>query len=76
MTASPSMQYEVTYQIGGEEHVDVVEAPDAATAASRVRNAHQTDDGVFELLLVHLIEDEEATDTPDATNESVVNSAT
>jgi hypothetical protein len=67
------MQYEVTYQIGGEEHVDVVEAPDAATAASRVRNAHQTEDGVFELLLVHLIEDE--TEESEATDQSVVNSA-
>jgi hypothetical protein len=71
MNSDQSMQYEVTYQIGGEEHVDVVEAPDAATAASRVRNAHQTDDGAFELLLVHLIEDESE---EGATDESVVNS--
>ncbi len=74
MNSAPSMQYEVTYQIGGEEHVDVVEAPDAATAASRVRHAHQTDDGTFELLLVHLIEDE--TEELEAADESVVNSAT
>lgn len=73
MNALPAMQYEVTYQIGGEEHVDVVEAPDAATAASRVRNAHQTDDGVFELLLVHLIEDENGDPVP--ADESVAQSA-
>ena len=73
MNSAPSMQYEVTYQIGGEEHVDVVEAPDAATAASRVRNAHQTEDGVFELLLVHLIED--GTEESEAADQSVVNSA-
>jgi hypothetical protein len=53
------MMYEVTFQIGGEEQTDRVDAPDAATAASRVRNAHQTEDGVFELLLVHLVEEDE-----------------
>lgn len=53
------MTYEVTFQIGGEEQTDRIDAPDAATAASRVRNAHQTDDGVFELLLVHLVEEDE-----------------
>lgn len=74
MNAGPLMQYEVTYQIGGEEHVDVVEAPDAATAASRVRNAHQTDDGMFELMLVHLIEEEDP-EAPEASNEPVANSA-
>lgn len=50
------MMYEVTFQIGGDEQTDRVDAPDAATAASRVRNAHQTEDGVFELILVHLVE--------------------
>ncbi|MDQ3694786.1 MAG: hypothetical protein M3464_14350 [Chloroflexota bacterium] len=53
------MMYEVTFQIGGDEQTDQVDAPDAATAASRVRNAHQTDDGMFELLLVHLVEEDE-----------------
>ncbi len=53
------MLYEVTFQVGGEEQTDRVDAPDAATTASRVRNAHQTEDGVFELLLVHLVEADE-----------------
>lgn len=54
------MFYDVTFQVGGEEQTDRIDAPDAATAASRVRNAHQTEDGMFELMLVHLIEDEES----------------
>ena len=53
------MMYAVTFQIGGEEQTERVDAPDAATAASRVRNAHQTEEGLFELLLVHLVEEGE-----------------
>lgn len=64
------MMYEVTFQIGGDEQTDRVDAPDAATAASRVRNAHQTEDGVFELLLVHLVE--EIDDSEPATSEESV----
>lgn len=60
------MLYDVTFQIGGEEQIERVEAPDAATAASRVRNAHHTEDGVFELLLVHLVEEDENGDTEPA----------
>ena len=52
------MKYDITFQVDGEEQTERVDAPDAATAASRVRNAHATDDSVFELLLVHLVEDE------------------
>lgn len=55
------MLYDVTYQIGGEERTDRVDAPDAATASSVVREAHAGLDDRFELLLVHLIEDGEGT---------------
>lgn len=63
------MMYEVTFQVGGDEQTDRVDAPDAATAASRVRNAHQTDDGMFELLLVHLVEEDENSSPEPATEE-------
>lgn len=62
------MLYDVTYQIGGEERIDRVDAPDAATAASSVREAHGGSDDRFELLLVHLIEDNEAQDGGQATS--------
>lgn len=65
------MLYDVTFQIGGEEQTERVDAPDAATAASRIRNAHHTDDGVFELLLVHLVEEGE-NGNADSTTETVV----
>ena len=55
------MQYDVTYQIGGEERTDRVDAPDAAGAAAAVREAHDAPEDRFELLLVHLI-DESAPD--------------
>ena len=51
------MLYDVTYQIGGEERTDRVDAPDAAGAASAVREAHDGPEDRFELLLVHLIEE-------------------
>ena len=51
------MQYDVTYQIGGEERTDRVDAPDAAGAAAVVREAHDAPEDRFELLLVHLIDE-------------------
>ncbi len=65
------MTYDVTFQIGGEEQVERVEAPDAATAASRIRNAHQTEEGMFELLLVHLVEEGENGDVAAAGDATV-----
>ena len=65
------MTYEVTFQIGGEEQMERVEAPDAATAASRIRNAHQTEEGMFELLLVHLVEEGEDDEAPAADDPAV-----
>ena len=52
------MIYEVTYQLGGHERTDRVEAPDAASAASSVKEAHGRSEDRFELLLVHLVEDQ------------------
>jgi len=52
------MLYEVTYQLRGQEQTDRVEAPDAATAASTVKDAHGRSEDRFELILVHLVEDQ------------------
>ncbi|MGH2533921.1 MAG: hypothetical protein ACRDJW_16660 [Thermomicrobiales bacterium] len=51
------MRYEVLYLAGGEEHTDVVEAPDAAEAASVVQHDHGQTPESFELLSVHMIEE-------------------
>ncbi len=52
------MIYEVTYQLGGQERTDRVDAPDAAGAAASVKEAYARSEDRFELLLVHLIEDQ------------------
>lgn len=54
------MMYEVTYQVGGDERTDSVDAPDAASAAAAVREAHGHSADLFELLLVHLVDDDVA----------------
>lgn len=54
------MMYEVTYQVGGQEHTDRVDAPDAAGAEAAVRELRGHSDDVFELLLVHLVEPDDA----------------
>lgn len=56
------MRYQVTYQVDGDEHTDEVDAPDAAAAASSVRQAHQSA-SMFELILVHLVDIDEAGDS-------------
>lgn len=50
------MWYDVTYQIAGVERTDRVDAPDAAAAAASVRDAHGRANDRFELILVHLME--------------------
>jgi hypothetical protein len=60
------MLYEVTYQIGGEERTDRVDAPDAAGAAAAVREAHDAPEDRFELLLVHLVEETDPVAPADA----------
>lgn len=52
-------QYDVTYRSGGEEFTQRVEAVDAASAASRVQTEHGREEGMFELLSVALIEQDE-----------------
>ena len=56
------MLYDVTYQVGGEQRVERVDAPDAATAAATVRELHGRSARMFELILVHLVDDASATD--------------
>ena len=50
------MRYEVTYQVDGQEHSDLVDAPDAAAAAAQVQNAHGRAAERFELIYVHLLD--------------------
>ena len=52
------MRYEVTYQLAGEQHTDQIDAPDAASAAAAARQAHGGSSDMFELILVHLVEQE------------------
>jgi hypothetical protein len=54
------MLYEVTYQVGGEQQMERVDAPDAATAAATVRDLHGRSSQMFELILVHLVDDASA----------------
>ena len=53
------MRYDVTFQVGGEEQVERVEAPDAASAVEAVRAAHRGTTDLFELIQVHLLDDPE-----------------
>ena len=50
-------RYDVTFQVGGEERVERVEAPDAASAVDAVRVAHRGTNELFELIQVHMLED-------------------
>jgi hypothetical protein len=60
--------YDVTFQIGGDERVERVEAPDAATAVETVRVAHRGEPELFELIQVLLLADQEAVTERSATN--------
>ena len=51
------MNYEVRYQLGGEEHTDNVVAPDAASAAMSVQERYLDTPEVFELIQVHLMDE-------------------
>lgn len=59
--------YNVTYHVGTEEFTDEVEAPDAATAVSRIQFDHGRTDDHFELISVQLQEshEPETADEPD-----------
>ena len=50
--------YTVRYQIGGDEHTDQLEAENAASAARLVEERHLEDDW-FELIEVHLVQEDE-----------------
>ena len=52
------MLYDVTYQVRGQEHTARVDAPDAAAAAAVVQRDYAGPDELFELIHVHLLEDE------------------
>lgn len=52
------MQYDVRYQIGGEEHSEIVDADTAADAARIVQDQFLASGDVFELIQVHLLEEE------------------
>ncbi len=58
------MLYDVTYQVGGQEHVERVDAPDAAAAAAAVQRGHAGPDELFELIYVHLLEDLQGSEEP------------
>jgi hypothetical protein len=55
------MRYAVTYQVGGEEHIDELDATDAAAAVASVHEAHGRSPELFELISVQLL------DAPDGT---------
>jgi len=57
------MKYEVRYLIGEDEHTDVVDVDTAAEAAARVQEQHVGPDITFELIQVHLT-DEDSDDAP------------
>lgn len=50
--------YVVRYQLDGDEHTETLEAATAAAAAQIVENQHITESERFELIEVHLVEDE------------------
>lgn len=57
------MRYAVTYQVGGDEHVDELDAADAAAAVSAVHDTHGRSPEMFELISVQLLD---GADDPDA----------
>lgn len=51
--------YNVRYQMDGEEHTETLEAENAASAAQLIEERHLIDTERFELIEVHLVEDED-----------------
>lgn len=51
------MRYDVTYQIGGEQHVTRVDAADAASAARAVQEEHGHSEDMFELISIQLLDE-------------------
>jgi hypothetical protein len=52
------MKYEVRYLIDEQEHTDVVDVDTAAEAAARVQERHLDPVTTFELIQVHLVEED------------------
>jgi hypothetical protein len=50
--------YIVRYQLDGNEHTETLDADNAASAAQLVEDRHLTEHERFELIEVHLVEDE------------------
>lgn len=53
-------EYTVRYQLDGEEFTDRLEADNAASAARLVEDRHFEDEERFELIEVHMVEEEQA----------------
>lgn len=51
--------YNVRYQLDGNEHTETLQAATAAAAAQIVEERHLTEHERFELIEVHLVEDED-----------------
>jgi len=62
------MQYQVTFQLAGEERTEAVDAPDAATAVSKIQFDFGRTDELFELISVQV--DESAAENDDAASVS------
>jgi hypothetical protein len=68
------MQYQVTFQLAGEERTEAVDAPDAATAVSKIQFDFGRTDEMFELISVQVdepvTEDDDAASVPGADRSS------
>jgi hypothetical protein len=62
------MHYQVTFQLAGEERTESVDAPDAATAVSKIQFDFGRTDELFELISVQV--DEAAAEEADAASPS------
>lgn len=51
------MQYEVRYQVAGDEFATTIDADDAATAARVVQEQHLGGEDSFELIQVQLLDE-------------------
>lgn len=55
--------YTVRYQLDGEEYTDRLEAENAASAAREIEERHLHEEERFELIEVHLVEQNEVNGT-------------
>jgi hypothetical protein len=67
------MNYHVTFQLAGEERTESVDAPDAATAVSKIQFDFGRTDEMFELISVQV--DESSAEDDDAASASVTDKA-